>query len=62
MDVASVELFADNGEIVITDIFFPDDVYNKINLFANEGSINLKSGKITNLFSIWQNGGTEVKK
>jgi len=59
--VASVEVFADEGEVVITDIFFPDDVFDKINIFSKAGSVNLKSGKITRLSSIWKNAIVNVR-
>jgi fructan beta-fructosidase len=49
LDVASAELFADNGEVVITDIFFPDELYNSVTIFCSRGAIQLKSGKITQL-------------
>jgi fructan beta-fructosidase len=32
VDVASVELFADNGLTVMTEIFFPSQPFNKISL------------------------------
>ncbi|MEJ7738643.1 MAG: glycoside hydrolase family 32 protein [Chitinophagaceae bacterium] len=54
IDVASIELFADNGEVVMTDIFFPDENYNQLKLYAKDGSVKLKSGKITHLRSIWK--------
>jgi fructan beta-fructosidase len=53
MDVASVELFADNGEVVMTDIFFPDSNYSQVKLYAKEGVVKLVSGKATHLKSIW---------
>lgn len=61
IDVASVEVFADEGEVVMTDIFFPDDVFDKINIFSKAGSVNLKSGKITRLSSIWKNAIVNVR-
>ncbi len=44
IDVASVELFADDGLTVMTEIFFPNEDFNMVNLFANNGSVKLKSG------------------
>jgi fructan beta-fructosidase len=38
IDVASVELFADNGVTVITGIFFPDEDYNAITIEPEEKS------------------------
>lgn len=36
VDVSSVELFADNGLTVLTQIFFPNETYNKIELVSTE--------------------------
>jgi sucrose-6-phosphate hydrolase SacC (GH32 family) len=49
IDVASVELFADGGKAVITDIFFPEEVFDKLTLFTEGGPAELKSGKIIRL-------------
>lgn len=53
LDVASVELFADDGEVVMTDIFFPDMPYKQLKLYAKDGSVQLENGKITNFKSIY---------
>ena len=53
MDVASAELFADDGEVVITDTFFPDALYNTVTIFCSRGAIQLKSGEITQLLPTW---------
>lgn len=44
VDVASVEMFANDGEVTMTDIFFPHESYQKIDFFAMNGSVKLKSG------------------
>ena len=53
IDVASVELFADGGKTVMTDIFFPDEKFTKIRLLSNKGEIKLTAGNVTELKSIW---------
>jgi sucrose-6-phosphate hydrolase SacC (GH32 family) len=53
LDVASVELFADDGEVVMTSIFFPDTPFNKLALYTKGGQVQLTGGKLTNLKSIW---------
>jgi fructan beta-fructosidase len=53
IDVASVELFADDGEVVMTDVFFPDAAFNHLKLYSREGAVQLTSGRVTNLKSIW---------
>jgi fructan beta-fructosidase len=52
LDVASVELFADEGLTVMTDIFFPNENFSKIALISDQNTQLLK-GKITPLKSIW---------
>ena len=51
VDVASVELFADDGTSVITDIFFPGDVLDEMTVFAEGGPISLTRGRVTRLGS-----------
>lgn len=45
LDVASAELFADDGATVITDIFFPTEDFNKAALFTTGGTAKLSTGK-----------------
>jgi fructan beta-fructosidase len=47
-DTASCELFADRGEVVLTDIFFPTSDFTHIKLVAEGGEILIKSG------TLWQ--------
>lgn len=55
VDVASIELFADGGRSVLTDIFFPDENFTNIKLIANEGEVRIKSAEVISLKSIWSN-------
>jgi fructan beta-fructosidase len=52
IDKSSIELFINNGQRVMTEIFFPNEDYNKISLFADNGSVILKSGTVYSLKSI----------
>lgn len=45
-DVASIELFADDGAVVMTDIFFPNEDFNQAAIFSNKGATHLVEGKI----------------
>ncbi|HPI12329.1 MAG TPA: GH32 C-terminal domain-containing protein, partial [Catalimonadaceae bacterium] len=47
-DAASMELFADDGSIQLTDIFFPTQEFNQIKLFS-DGKANLKKGTVYKL-------------
>lgn len=49
LDVASVELFADDGTVVMTDIFFPDEAFNTLTLFSHNSETTLTSGNIWQL-------------
>jgi fructan beta-fructosidase len=49
VDVASVELFADGGKTVMTDIFFPDEEFTNIRLIAKKGQVSIKSGAVAEL-------------
>ena len=52
-DVASAELFADSGATVLTDIFFPNEDFNQLRLFSENGQVALKSAKVYALNAIW---------
>jgi len=52
IDNASIELFADNGLTVMTEIFFPTTPYNQITIQSKEGTI-IKKLEYVNLKSIW---------
>ncbi|MEQ9443704.1 MAG: GH32 C-terminal domain-containing protein [Cyclobacteriaceae bacterium] len=49
VDVASVELFADDGKTVMTEIFFPNELLTQVSLFAEGGSVQVSGGEIYNL-------------
>lgn len=48
-DMASCELFADGGETVMTDIFFPTEDFGTVKLVSNTGGVKIKKGKIFEL-------------
>jgi len=49
IDVASVELFANRGEVVMTNIFFPNKDFNKFRLFSRNGQVKLVNGTVYRL-------------
>jgi len=53
IDEASVEVFIDGGKIVMTDILFPTNPYNKVELYSTKGSFQVTDAKIWGLSSIW---------
>jgi sucrose-6-phosphate hydrolase SacC (GH32 family) len=54
IDAASIELFAMNGKVVMTEIFFPTEGFSDIRLFSKNGSVQLDSGSVYKLNSIWK--------
>ena len=52
LDKSSIELFADDGRTVMTDIMFPSIPYSNIEIFGD--SIALVKGRIHPLRSIWR--------
>jgi sucrose-6-phosphate hydrolase SacC (GH32 family) len=51
-DVASVELFADGGATVMTEVFFPSSPFESISLYAEGGKAELVAGEIHRLAGI----------
>jgi fructan beta-fructosidase len=58
-DVASVELFADDGATVLTDIFFPTLPFDSLSLEAEDGEAMLVTGNFHRLDRIWSAGSSE---
>ena len=54
IDAASVELFAMSGKVVMTEIFFPTEGFSGIRLYSNNGNVQLDSGSVYKLNSIWE--------
>ena len=53
VDVASVELFADGGATVMTEIFFPSEPFNRISVFHGANT-EVLSGSTYPLANIWE--------
>ncbi|GAB5553235.1 MAG: glycoside hydrolase family 32 protein [Saprospiraceae bacterium] len=53
IDKASIELFADDGTLTMTDIFFPTLPFNGLRFYAQGGEVSLTEVKIYSLKSIW---------
>ncbi|MCI4668549.1 MAG: GH32 C-terminal domain-containing protein [Bacteroidia bacterium] len=52
IDVSSVEVFAADGKVVLTEIFFPNKEFSKVSFFSREGSSTVK-GDAWMLDPIW---------
>lgn len=53
LDVASSELFADNGATVMTDVFFPATPFDRVSLYSENGAVRLTTGKVYALKPVW---------
>jgi levanase len=53
VDTSSVEVFTDQGQVVLTDQIFPAPTSNGVSLFANNGTATLIAGIGWHIKSIW---------
>ncbi|MEA3461307.1 MAG: glycoside hydrolase family 32 protein [Bacteroidota bacterium] len=53
IDVSSIELFVDQGELVMTELCFPESGFETIHLYSSEESVSLKKGEIYSLKRTW---------
>lgn len=53
LDAGSVEMFADNGATALTDIFFPNEDFQRITLYSEKGTVRLAGGNMYPLRRIW---------
>lgn len=53
IDVSSIEVFANDGEVVMTDIFFPTEDFTNITLFAGGGTASLARAVWYDLKPAW---------
>ena len=53
VDVSSLELFLNDGELNFTDIFFPTEKFDTVSLFANDGNLNITDTNLYSLNGIW---------
>jgi fructan beta-fructosidase len=58
LDVASLEVFAGQGSLNFTEIFFPSAPFNTLTFWADEGEWVLSSGTVFALDSIWERPAT----
>ena len=53
MDWSSIEVFINDGELVMTSLFFPDEHYRNLRMHSKAGKMTLKKAQIWELNSIW---------
>jgi len=53
IDLASIELFGQSGRVAMTDIFFPNEVFNCLRAYCKGGSVKCDRVTIYKLNNIW---------
>jgi len=53
IDLSSLELFVDQGALVMTELCFPESGMESISLYSNDESVRLKRGDIYSLKASW---------
>jgi fructan beta-fructosidase len=53
LDYSSIELFADGGRIVITDIVFPNAPYHKAEIIYNQEPLEIFEATVSEIKKIW---------
>jgi fructan beta-fructosidase len=54
LDRSSIEIFGNDGQVSITNLFFPDGSERRLRLFTEGGEIRVISLEVNHLESIWQ--------
>jgi fructan beta-fructosidase len=54
VDVSSIEIFADDGKIAISELFFPNEDFTTLRIFSRKGVCMLKEGKVYGMKGIWK--------
>lgn len=52
-DRSSVEIFVNNGESVMTELYFPQNGYTRGHIFSSEGEVTINGFTTTSLKPIW---------
>ncbi|MNR45361.1 Levanase precursor [compost metagenome] len=53
IDRSSVEVFAGDGAVVMTDLIFPESGSSGIELFAAGGNVRIRTLRVFHLQSVW---------
>ncbi len=54
VDRSSIEVFANDGRVVITESIFPHSEHNGLELYAQDGAVGLKKLDVWEIRSIWR--------
>lgn len=62
VDDSSIEVFANDGKVVFSDVIFPDPSSSSMNFYTKGGEVNLVSLKVHSLADTWnQNADEETR-
>jgi fructan beta-fructosidase len=53
VDNSSIEIFVNGGKIALTDLFFPNEDYTRLELYSKGGNAELIKGEVYPLSTIW---------
>ncbi|GBQ27865.1 beta-fructosidase [Gluconacetobacter azotocaptans DSM 13594] len=59
MDASSMEMFADGGQTVMTETFFPSQPFDRVSLFSEGGSVRFRGGIVYPMHRIWPTPGRQ---
>ncbi|KQX68371.1 GH32 C-terminal domain-containing protein [Paenibacillus sp. Root444D2] len=62
VDESSLEVFANDGEAVVSSLIFPDPTSNRLELTALEGSVTLESAQYYPIQTVWRNEDVNAVK
>jgi sucrose-6-phosphate hydrolase SacC (GH32 family) len=54
VDRSSIEVFADDGRVVITESVFPNSAYDVLELYAKDGAVGLERLDVWEIRSVWR--------
>ena len=60
-DRSSIEMFADDGQVVMTDLYFPNEDFTRISGFAKGGTAAMLKASVQPLNGIWGNASSQKK-
>lgn len=62
VDESSLEVFGNDGEIVVSSLIFPDPTSNRLELTALEGGVTLDSAQYYPMQTVWRNEDVNAAK
>jgi fructan beta-fructosidase len=55
VDWSSIEIFADDGHVLLTDLVLPRHAYNRLELYAKGGEVQVRQCDVWELATVWTN-------